>query len=379
MTPDQRGRLWLATIGMSAHHGSELLVGWQWYQRLKPLVDVRVLTAKLFDDPKFLPANARADCDFIDTRAPTEAHFPAHPVLHLVRWWRGCRRHLRAHARSGDRLLIASPAAVWFLPITAGLPLRPQDIFYGPLGVTWAPRDVSGVSPFSRRNLRTTIFTLAWRFAWPLVPRRLALRFPAPDFARAVTRRYAIEGVMPDLAPLAATFEPRRNPPDAVFAIHDLRPMKQWPQTLAYAAALAEREAIELIVVGMPVEGQEQAMHDPALAALHAAGRLTFPDRMSHDAFQAFLRARQPHYVSLSNSEAVSATLLEVLGAGGTAHVLAVGGIPFALRPAATLEVVPWCGMQVSVATWNAASAEQFRTETEAAFSAFAQLVASAR
>ena len=183
-------RVWLAVAAISEHGGSELLVGWQWYQRLRARGPVTVLVTKMFDDPEFISERTRSDCRFIDTRPLSAIEFNARTLTHTVRWWRGCRAILKAEARPGDRLIIAVPGVSTFLPVLAGLPLAREHVFYGPIGAGLTERVARRSSLPLKRDVRAIGASLLWRLLAPVLPGSLALRSPAPFFKSVAGSRF---------------------------------------------------------------------------------------------------------------------------------------------------------------------------------------------
>ncbi len=316
-------RTWLAAMGVAATFGSEPMIGWQWYRRLKSRGDVTVLTAKIWDHDDFLAPEHRADMVFIDTGATSRAEWASHFGRHLWRWWRGTRAYLKAHAGPDDRLLIVVPAAIWMLPWLNGLPMRRDRVFFGPLGIDWVSRPLRGSWLPGLRNLRTVVFLALWRLLAPWLPKTLALRAPFPKFEAMVGRLFRVLGAVPEIEPPSLAIVTPRRPPAAIAVLFDQRPRKRFAQSLARALQLAAETALPLVIIGLQA-GEEAGI---AAQALDAGVAVRFQPRLGRDDFRDWLADTAPHFVSLSASEGIPSTLIEVLLAGGRLHVHDVGGI----------------------------------------------------
>jgi hypothetical protein len=350
--------VWLAIMGASDRLGSEPLVGWQWYARLKDRVPLGVLTSRVFDDPDLLPDDARRDMIFLDSGAADGAAFALDFAGNLLGWWRAVRRHLKRHASPQDRLLITVPAAVWMLPWIGGLPIGRDRIFFGPMGLDYAPPGLA--RPRDPRDLRTAAALRLWRLFAPGLPAALALRAPVPDAGRLFGPRFRMLGALPEVAPPPAPPMAPVARPQAVAVLHDPRPRKRFGPSLAHAARLARGTGLPLAIIGAPATAE---------AGIAAAAQMPvrFLPRMPREGFRAWLAEEAPHVVALSASEGVPSTLLEALLAGCRVHVHAVGGLQWLIAVGVDREEQADRPPVVSF-RWTDESRRAYARETAAAF-----------
>ena len=365
--------IWLVAFSLSPTHGSEAAVGWQWYVRLNAVAPVTVIAHQVYDGLGWVPDPLRSQVRWIDT-VPT-AVADVNQRRHLFAFWRQARALLRREARPGDRVVIVTQAAIWFLP-WGRLPVPRRHVFYGPIGPELLRGDptfgLGGRTRLVLRNAATAAFALLWRAGAPWLPGRISLRFPAPWIARAMGPRYCFDAVLPEVEPPAGTpaAVPPPAPPPGVGLLYDDRPRKNFAGSFAYALDLAARRGVPLALVGVPASAQL-----PLAARAAAAGaRLEFRPRAERAAFRSWL-AEGPALVALSLSEGVPSTLYEALVAGCELHVYDVGGIAWLLRHAETVTPVDYGGRHVIVFRWTAASAAGFATASRSAFNSLVEVI----
>ncbi len=356
--------IWHATMGAAVNLGSEPMVGMQWINRLRQHGPVQSIIAGIFDDSDFLPVDQRAGIHFIDTGHISSVEFAGNPLRHIRRWWFGVRAHLKAHARPQDRLFITAPAAIWMLPWTVGLPIPRDRIFFGPMGADWLPRALRASRWPGMRNMRTAGAIAAWRLFAPWLPANLALRAPFDGFGRWIGPRFRLLGAMPEVEPPPMQMAAGDRAAQCVALLYDARPRKRFWQSLGLAIALAAEQGLPVSVVGAPAEAQA------AIAAQASAAHVPLEQvaRMTREAFQAWLIAGRPDFVSLSASEGVSSTLIEALLAGCRLHVHDVGGIHWLIGPGIEQRERLWNGASVWSFRWDAGSLQHYAENAHAAF-----------
>jgi hypothetical protein len=357
-------RVWLAVMGIAQSLGSEPMVGWQWYLRLKARGEVTVLTSAAFDSPRFLPDEARRDMVFLPSGDKDPEVFATAFRRNLLGWWRETRRYLKVHAQPEDRLLITVPAAVWMLPLLGGLPIPRGNVFFGPMGADWTPRELRSRRWLDGRNLRTTASLMAWRSLAPWLPGKLALRSPVPGFEQAVGGRFVVLGTFPEVEPPPMKLVGRSHSQQAIGLLYDERPRKRFSASLAYAIDLARREAASVMVVDAPETRQESLSESAASADVD----LTFIPRMSREGFQAWVGRDIAHFVSLSASEGIPSSLIEALLAGCRLHVHDVGGLHWLIKVGRARTRAEWCGSEIETFIWTADSLAEFESRTRSSF-----------
>ena len=366
---DRTPRLWLGAMGIASTLGSEPMVGWQWYQRLKARGPVTVFAASIFDHPDFLPPEAREDMVFIDTGARGREHFTRHVIRNQLAWWRGVRAHLKAQAGPDDVLCIAVPAAIWTLPWVAGLPIARDRIFFGPLGVDWIPRSIRGSLWPGVRNLRTAVFFALWRLLAPALPRHLSLRAPFPGFGRLVGPRFDLLATVPDFMPPLDAVRTRPRTGSDVLLLYDARPRKRFGPSFAFASELARSRGVALHIVGAPDEVAAGLARDYG-----ATTRLVFSPRLERADFLRLLETQIATVVLLSSSEAASVLLVEALLLGCEVFAHRIGGIQWLIAAAGSTSSQTWRGAEVVGFRWDAAAAARF---AEGANAGFVRIVAA--
>jgi hypothetical protein len=369
---DRAAITWLAVMGAATTLGSEPMVGMQWVRRLRARGPVSVLCSRVFRDPQFLPPGEWRDFIFVDTREASPEDYAANFPTHLWRWWLGVRAHLKAHARPGDRLFITAPAAIWMLPWVGGLPIPRERIFFGPMGADWVPRAIRGSAWPGARNLRTAAGVALWRLLGPWLPRDLALRAPVEGLAEALGPRFRLLGAIPEIEPPHLALSATGVAPSAVVVLFDRRPRKRFDASFGYALVLARAIQLPLMVVDAPPDLQ------PTLADRAKAGgvALRFQERLDRAVFQALLKELAPHFVSLSTSEGIPSSLIEVLLAGGRIHVHEVGGLVWLLAPGVDRERHDWKGAPVESVRWDGSSLRKFEAEARDGFARLLDAIA---
>ena len=339
------------------------MVGWQWYQRLKARGPVTVFAAAIFDHPDFLPPETRADMVFIDTGAQDREHFTRHVIGQQIAWWRGVRADLPAHAQPDDVLCLVVPAAIWVLPLVAGLPFLRDRVFFGPLGVDWIPRDVRGSRWPGRRNLRTAMCFALWRLLAPWLPRYLSIRAPFRGFQRLTGSHFDLVAEVADFMPPldAARTQPRAG--NGILLLYDVRPRKRFRPSFDFALALAQARGVTLHIVGAPcgVAARLQQDHGDAV-------HLAFVPRQERAVFLRFVETQIATVVLLSSSEAASVLLVEALLLGCEVFAHRVGGIQWLIEAAEAPASHVWRGAEIVSFSWDAAAAARFARQAEAGF-----------
>lgn len=359
--------IWLVSIGISEHHGSELLVGWQWLRRLEGLGTVTPIVSKVFDSEDFLNAGVRARTHFIDTQPSDPGELNRRHIRHVYRFWWAARAHLRAHSRPEDLIVIVSPAATWFLPWVSGLPVSPDRVFYGPVGPVRLQERLSLRDPRALiRDLASLGMAFTWRLLAPIMPRHVALRYPAPWFQRLIGPRYDTSMVMPEVeAAKSGSGHGMDREPSCWMVMFDLRHRKNFAENLSYALTGAASCGRELVVLGANREIIERAY--PALVGALAAVR--FCPRMTRVEFLHWLDEHRPEIVNLSLSEGVPSSLLEALIIGCRLHVYKVGGLVWLIEAAAYHACRAGPSQPVHEISWDASSFDRFREGTALLFS----------
>lgn len=358
--------IWLVAFSLSPTHGSEAAVGWQWYERLSRVAPVQVIAHQMYDQLGWVPEPLRSQIHWIDTKPTVVAD--VNKRRHLFAFWRQARALLRCKAQSGDRVVIATQAAIWFLP-WGRLPVPRQQVFYGPIG----PELLRGDPGFRTRdhiqrllrNTATLGFAVAWRLGAAWLPGRISLRFAAPWPRRLMGDGFCFDAVLPEVEPpagaapsgLASTAQPR------IIVLYDNRSRKNFSGSLAYALTLAAARKVALVLVGVPQDRQ------PAISALagNAGVTLEFHSRTEREAFRALL-ADRPALVSLSLSEGVPSTLYEALIAGCELHIYEVGGLTWLLHCAENAARADVGGRSVVVFRWTAESSTVFAAASRREF-----------
>lgn len=358
--------IWLVSIGISAHHGSELLVGWQWLQRLEKLGPVTPIVSKVFDGEVFLNAGVRDRTHFIDTRPSDPDELNRHHVRHVYRFWRAARAHLRTHARPEDVIVIVSPAATWFLPWITGLPVPRGQVFYGPVGPVRLQERLNARDPQAfARDLVTLGMACAWRLLAPVMPRQVALRYPAPWFQRLIGPLYDTSQVLAEVEPaVLSSGHGMDRKPGCWMVLFDLRHRKNAAENLAYALAGAASSGRELVVIGATRENVVRAC--PGLAGALSAVR--FRPKMTRTEFLHWLETERPEIVNLSLSEGVPSSLLEALVTGCRLHVYEVGGLVWLIEAAEHHMRRAGPSRLVHEIAWDASSFDRFREGTARRF-----------
>lgn len=358
--------IWLISIGISAHHGSELMVGWQWLRRLETLGPVTPIVSKVFDGEAFLNAEVRARIHFIDTRPANPDELNRSHLRHVYRFWRAVRQHLRAYAQPEDIIVIVSPAATWFLPWITGLPVPRERVFYGPVGPVRLQERLSPLDPHAfARDIAIMGLACAWRLLAPVMPRQVALRYPAPWFQRLIGPRYDTSQVLPEVeVAMPGRVHGMDRSPGCWMVLFDLRHRKNVGENLAYALAGASSSGRELVVIGATREDVEQAY--PALAGDLSTVR--FRPKMSRNEFLQWLEDHRPEIVNLSMSEGVPSTLLEALMTGCRLHIYKVGGLVWLIEAAAHHVQRAGPSRPVHEISWDADSFDRFHNATAERF-----------
>lgn len=352
--------IWLVTFGCSQHHGSELLVGWQWFTRLRDAfpTQLRVISAATFDSSEFLDQESRQYFSFVDTRPKSVDEINSRHQTHVYRFWRGARAILKGQATAGDKLLIVSPAAPWFLPVISALPFERDDVLYGPMGAEIVVPDRWRLS-HSVRNLTLLALGLLWRTLSRWLPGNVALRFPSEWFERILADKYRVTAVFPEVElhqgpERLLPSHPERN---SVAVLYDARSRKNFDSSIDYAATVAAADAKRLVVLGAPVE-----MHDSLRQRAARTGAKFHPlPRMPRGQFIAWLRENRPDLVSLSLSEGVPSTLIEALSVGCELHVYDVGGVHWLVQFAAGHRTHVFGSKKVHCITWNQESHKKYQ------------------
>ncbi len=377
-----QGVTYLVTFGLSAHHGSELAVGWQWYQRLRKSGPVTVLAHAVFAAAEFIPDSARCDIVFL-CRPPREPQaVNQRHAYHVYRFWVAVLRYLRCHSRREDRVVIASPAAAWFLPLVLGIPVPREGVYYGPVGVDRidlarcaSPRIALAMLA---RNVAVTALSAAWRAFAPWLPASVSFRWESGWFLRRIGPRYRTLGSIPEVEPppldeypykttLVGSASARRE----FLVLFDSRPRKQFSATISYAMTLARRCGGRILVFGA----------SPRVAAAierrcTASGLdVEVHPRCDRASFRRILATRRPSIVSLSLSDGVPSLFIEALVAGCEVVSYAAGGVSWLERFASCVDFDQTAAGEVRVIRWDRASYEEFRTYVRQGFAALLRVI----
>lgn len=371
--------IFLVTFGLSKHHGSELAVGWQWFERLKRHGDLRVLTHATFDSDRFIPSDVRAHCAFLGDKPDRDEDVTARPLKAAVSFWHETRSYLRLHATHGDKVVVVSPSTMWFLPITARLPVPRESIFYGPAGVTSIDlRLCETFGTFVSAVLRNAVIgtaAVAWRLLWWALPGNISLRNDAPWFTRIAGPRFRWCGILPEVEGVAETEGSPRvakrqelpgRAPTEFLVLFDPRPRKNSAASLAAAVELARTTNGKLLVIGMPAKLAE----DLLVRCRHDGIDLTFSGRLSRVDFQRHLRESRPTIVNLSLSEGVPSLIIEALAAGCTVVTYPVGGIQWPLAVSSVETVRTPSGRHAVALRWDEGAYNRYRERARDAFAA---------
>jgi hypothetical protein len=351
--------IWLVAMGISRHHGSELLVGWQWLCRLRAEGVVTAFVSKVFDDPIYLDSEDCSGIRFIDTRPSNPEDINRRHLQHTYRFWRQVRQELQRDARAGDRVVIVSPSAIWFLPYLGGLPIPRRDVFYGPIG---AVRLSEGDASIAFNSRLRDFFTYGLCFAWCAfsnwLPERLSLRYPAPWFLRIAGPKFELCATLPEVEIPAQTASEQDQglATGPITLLYDSRLRKNFEASLQYALQLAIHEHRSLVLIGAPPAIKSRLVH----RATPATPLIRFLDRMPRELFTAWLKIERPTLVSLSLSEGVPSVLLEALAAGCDLHVYSVGGISWLVEFASIHKIRDARPRKIDIISWDADSISRY-------------------
>lgn len=375
--------IYLVTLGISAQHGSELSVGWQWYQRLLQRATVTVVTHRLFDDSRFVDAETRRAFVFLGRKLFWEGAFNRIHQYYAFSFWFLCRRYLKARLTDQDRVFIVTPAALWFLPVLGGLARHREQIFFGPMGGELLATELLMTARerlrAQLRNVLTRGLLAAWRRKASRLPARIAFRaasteriFPAAGFTSAGLVPEVGLGEKLQMAPEDNSPGAPVHPSDATtnLVFIDARLRKNTPRNLAVAAALAaERKAAGNISIRTMLLGSRRnyTRYKAACCAIEGA---QWQHSLPRAAFLDLLSKERPNVVALSLSEGVPGFLLEALISGCWVLTYPVGGIQWLVESAAEIIPAPMiAGTELPGSgvwlRWNQHSALQYQSNLQ--------------
>lgn len=344
--------IYLITLGISAQHGSELSVGWQWYKRISQRAPVTVVTHTLFDDSRFVDAETRRTFVFLGRKPFLEGAFNRIHQYYAFTFWFMCRRYLKARLTDQDRVFIVTPAALWFLPVLGGLAGFRGQVFFGPIGGDLLASELL-MSARERlraklRNVLTRGLLAAWRKQASRLPAHVGFRaastermFPVEGFTSAGLFPEVDLGEALQITPDDSASRPPAHPSETTtnLVFIDARLRKNTPRNLTVAAALAtERKtlgnaSIRTILLG---SRRNYTRYKAACTAIEGA---EWKETLPRAEFLDLLSKERPNVVALSLSEGVPGFLLEALAAGCWVLAYPVGGIEWLIESAA--EIIP--------------------------------------
>lgn len=379
--------IYLITLGISAQHGSELSVGWQWYQRLSQRATVTVVTHMLFDDSRFVDAETRRAFVFLGRKPFWEGAFNRIHQYYAYTFWFMCRRYLKARLTEQDRVFIVTPAALWFLPILGGLAPYRGQIFFGPMGGELLATELL-MSARERlraqvRNVLTRGLLAAWRRHASRLPAHVGFRaasteqiFPAAGFTSAGLLPEVDLGEALQIAPEGDSPRTPAHPCEATtnLVLIDARLRKNTLRNLTVAAALAiERKASDNASIRTILLGSRRnyTRYKAACAAIEGA---QWQETLPRATFLDLLSKERPNVVALSLSEGVPGFLLEALMAGCWVLAYPVGGIQWLVENAAEIIPAPMiAGAELPGSgvwlRWNQHSALQYQSNLKSQLS----------
>jgi hypothetical protein len=370
--------IYLVTLGLSQHHGSELSVGWQWYCRLVVRGPTTVLTHCLFNDARFLDAQTQSHCVFLGRKLAHEDAFNRFHPLYAFAFWRACRRYLRHRLTPEDRVLIVTPAALWFFPMLGKLSRQREQFYYGPLGGELLPANLL-ISYKERaqahfRNALSKMMLVLWRVLAARLPAQVSFRTPSTERIFPTTS-FGVAGIVPEVeistgvsyVPMTRTTRPEAS--ETVLVMLDERLRKNTLGNLKVATSLACQGSPHVVVLGTSTLAMR---YKPQLANI---ARHVLQEPMERCDFLSFLQERQPSVIALSLSEGVPGYLLEALSAGCWVLTYPVGGVSWLVECAAEVIAVsevaslPLPGEALWL-RWDTASCATYQRKTSAGLSA---------
>lgn len=377
MTP-KGPHIYLVTLGISQNHGSELSVGWQWYRRLSKRSSVSVMTHRIFENDRFLDRKLQARCIFFGTRPSCEEKFNRFHVFYAFTFWFACRRYLKDRLTDNDRVVIVTPAALWFLPLLGGLRHRREQFAFGPIGGELLPARLlmsrSERLRANARNVLTCALLLAWRIMALQLPARIGFRssntervFPANSFmSSGITPEVEI-AFWPTEPAARMKKSPQTSTTNLVFLDGRLR--KNTPRNLAVGAALS-------LAVDTTIILGSRTSYRRYKAACNVISGAIWKETLPRSEFLALLSQRQPNVVALSLSEGVPGFLLEALTAGCWVLTYPFGGIEWLVESAAeVIEVKEVAGLSIPGGAiwlrWDQESLDHYQANSELRLNSF--------
>jgi len=355
--------IYLVTIGTSAFHGSELAVGWQWYQRLRVRGPVTVLTHVCFDSPSFIPSNCRGDFVFLGKKLEDINDINRYHFFYAYRFWWWVIEYLGGRLTSDDRVLIVSPAALWFLPVILGKNLRRSQFSYGPLGADLADLGACGTRKLRTimwfRNQAVNLLILAWRCLQFILPKRISFRSKAGARFR-IGHSFDILGCSPEVEAKSSLpanvddsmYHPRET--STLLVLLDGRARKNIEGTLRFCDQVARLKGAKIHLLG------ERTLFDAYFSLFDSQTRPTFLPWMDRPEFQQYLCEQRPTIVSLSVSEGVPSLFLDALSRGCEVCCLDVGGVSWLCDAASSVTAQDFGLMRVLSIRWNRGSIDAF-------------------
>lgn len=340
---------------------------------------MRVLAHVTFDSPEFVPDAARGDVTFLGRPPRSRDSVNRYHRWYAYAFWVRALKHLRVHAEPSDRLIIASPAALWFLPLLVAVPIRRERAFYGPIGAE--PVDVTLCDSWpmmALMTLRNWIFeSLAWgwRGLARFMPQTVTCRTPSDWFGAKIGRSYVVVENAPEVEMPVSTHGTNRvrideSPGRDVLVLAEVRPRKNFRATVDLAVTIAEERQGRVVLCG----GDEALRKMVAVRCELSRIPLTTLPRLPRAEFLRILTQERPTIVSLTLSEGVSSLFIEALAAGCEVVTYINGGTRWIAQFATAISRVPYRRHHATSMRWGCDSARRYtefaRDRLEAVMSA---------
>lgn len=351
-------------MGVSAFHGSELAVGWQWYKRLKEHENIIVLTHVCFDDPRFIPTECRVDFHFMGALLSDINNINRHHVFYSYCFWGAVIKHLQKNLKPEDRVVIVSPAALWFLPLIFGRNLSRSQFSYGPVGAELVNISDCGTGSLRAvmwaRNQITNGLAITWRCLQNRLPKRISFRSRSAAEIK-IGRSFENMGYAPEVELAVNTsldaddsfFKPRSVTPPLLVLL-DARARKNILGTLQLCKKVASAEKLEIHLLG------DRKLFDAFFPLFNSTQVPTYLPWMDRANFHKYLSDQRPTILSLSLSEGVPSLFLDALSRGCEVRCLNVGGISWLCDSASSVTNQAYGQHSVVSIRWDGESIQRF-------------------
>jgi hypothetical protein len=360
--------IFVASFGLSEHHGSELAVGWEWFERTRLLGNVRFISHSAFDSRDYLSVDDARRVVFLGQKPLREDDVNTKHIRYAYRFWRDVRAYVKQHGKASDVLVVVSPSAAWFMPFITGLPMSRAQVFCGPMGVDQVDlakcRGGLLKTRMALRNFLVKALALSWRILATQLPMNLSFRFKSEWFERALGSHYRVVATLPELEMTSGVPAPSRSPGAMdrtmrreLLLVSDERPRKNFEATVAFALDYAARHKMRIVALGVESRGRQNIAAKSAAAGVEIA----FRPKMDRTAFRGYLAEARPVVVSLSVSEGVPSLLIEALVSGCEICVFPVGGIAWLAQLAETSKLAQAGSPDVLSLRWGAGTYDAYR------------------